>query len=256
VLSADSRISTMFSYYPRSVADPPSSLRQQAYSEGSPLPGPDIDPEGWKVLPSTIVQGKLFGTRHAELECTLALAAPCKYAIGTPLPLMLTLSSSDKEALDLLSTAASVRVFLVRSIVVGKHALDPEHVHRDHQSEEVFGRAYFWPLDKRAEGKKRLQGEIDIPSNLKPSFCVPRFNVEYTIKLLPLEAPGFVPSEHRNEPLLTEEITIVTSNAHGIVPRSYAPPNHETLEEDSYIHTEENSMGMPLKADTEGDVNW
>lgn len=33
--------------------------------------GPDIDPEGWKVLPFTI-KGKLFNARDIEVGCTVS----------------------------------------------------------------------------------------------------------------------------------------------------------------------------------------
>jgi len=55
----------------RTVADPPSPLRQLAYREGTPVLGPDIDPTGWKVHPPVSIEGTLFNTRPFRVQCTV-----------------------------------------------------------------------------------------------------------------------------------------------------------------------------------------
>jgi hypothetical protein len=65
------RVVTNFGYHPITLPDPPSSLRRLAYSEGSPLIGPEGDPEGWKVLPPVKIRGTLFGTKEVEVDCTV-----------------------------------------------------------------------------------------------------------------------------------------------------------------------------------------
>lgn len=60
-----------FAYLPKIVPDPPSTMRQQAYEESSSIPGPDADPEGWKVLPTIKVRGTLFEVQKFEVECTV-----------------------------------------------------------------------------------------------------------------------------------------------------------------------------------------
>ena len=61
-----------FVYIPRWVALPPSALRRLAYSEGSPLLGPDADPEGWKVLPAVTIAGTLFEAKSVEVTATVS----------------------------------------------------------------------------------------------------------------------------------------------------------------------------------------
>ena len=41
----------------------PSPLRLQAYKDGSPIPGPTTDPDGWKTFPPVDIKGELFKTR-------------------------------------------------------------------------------------------------------------------------------------------------------------------------------------------------
>ena len=68
------RLSTSFSYVPRWVAPPPSALRSLADSDGSPLIGPEGDPEGWKVLPPVKVSGTLFDAKTIEITATVSYA--------------------------------------------------------------------------------------------------------------------------------------------------------------------------------------
>lgn len=53
--------------------DPPSQLRQLAYTEGTTLIGPDGDPAGWKVLAPVKVKGTLFDVREGEVEATVSV---------------------------------------------------------------------------------------------------------------------------------------------------------------------------------------
>lgn len=63
----------MFTYTPRTIPGPPSSLRQQAYNEGSELLGPKVDPEGWEVLPDVVFQGTLFSILKVSFTCSVRL---------------------------------------------------------------------------------------------------------------------------------------------------------------------------------------
>lgn len=66
------RLTTNFAYVPLTRAQPPSVLRQLAYREGTPLVGPQGDPDGWKVLPPVKVAGTVFDAREVELECIVS----------------------------------------------------------------------------------------------------------------------------------------------------------------------------------------
>ena len=66
------RLSTSFVYFPRWVAPPLSPLRIAAYLEGSPLLGPEADPDGWKILSPMIVTGTLFDSKPVKVEMTVS----------------------------------------------------------------------------------------------------------------------------------------------------------------------------------------
>ncbi|KAI0367999.1 hypothetical protein BV20DRAFT_949122 [Pilatotrama ljubarskyi] len=230
-------LATSFVYMPIIRADPPSPLRQLAYREGTALIGPEGDPEGWKVLPSVSIAGTIFGARQVELQCTIAISTPLTYALGSPIPLIVTLSGSDGQALDLLSTPSAVRMHLVRMRLVGSLAIQDEPSGR---SNNVFrdsvGTAFFWPSDEGAprQGTRVLNGELEVKKALKLGFVFPRFSLRYMLVLLPFQAPGFATATPAGEPLLTERITITSANAPGVVPRSYAPPGYVNPEEGDY----------------------
>lgn len=102
------------------------------------------------------------------------------YALGSHIPLLVTLSGSDEQALDLLSTPSAVRMHLVRVRSVGSHATQEDAVGR---SNNVFrdsvGTAFFWPSDEGAPraGTRVLNGELEIKKALKLGFVFPRFSL-------------------------------------------------------------------------------
>lgn len=67
-------LSTFIAYTPCITPDPPSPLRQLAYMERSPIPGPEIDPEGWKVFPVVVMQGTVFNNREATVYCSVSVS--------------------------------------------------------------------------------------------------------------------------------------------------------------------------------------
>ncbi|TBU40330.1 hypothetical protein BD309DRAFT_967722 [Dichomitus squalens] len=231
-------LATTFVYMPLIRADPPSPLRELSYREGVPLIGPQGDPGGWKVFPSVKVAGTLFDTRTVELECTLAFATPLSYALGSPIPITLTLKGSDEQGLDLLSTPSAVRLRLIRVRLVGSHAiLDDDSTGRSNNMfRDSVGSAFFWLSDEGAPeaGVRVLQGELEVKNSLKLPFVFPRFSVRYALVLLQFQAPGFAPASSDVEPLISERVTITGLNAPGVVPRSYAPPGYVHAEEGDY----------------------
>ena len=62
---------------PSTRPDPPSLLRQIAYQQYLPLPGPVADPEGWKVLRPVTARGTFFQTKRAEVRCTVSPLCHC-----------------------------------------------------------------------------------------------------------------------------------------------------------------------------------
>lgn len=88
--SCSARIRTMVAHIPRIVAMPPLPLRQRAYLQNTVLFGPDDDAEGWLTLSPTMVYGKVFNNRPAEVKCVVS-HAPCYFF--SPTLILITLKS-------------------------------------------------------------------------------------------------------------------------------------------------------------------
>lgn len=135
------------------------------------------------------------------------------YAPGTPIPLLLTFTGQDAQVLDLLSVPSAIRLHLVRSIATGSDATYNDVMGRrsDNFSQATISQAYFWPgFQSVAQEKERvLQGELELPDPVTPSFRFPGFTLEvsvligclcdvlrvcgqYTLDLQLFEVPGFV----------------------------------------------------------------
>lgn len=74
--SADSiwnRIDTAFAYVPYTKPESPSLLRQLAYTERCPLPGPEADPGGWKTFVPVVARGTLLPDHPVNVECTVSI---------------------------------------------------------------------------------------------------------------------------------------------------------------------------------------
>ena len=67
------RLSTGFTFLPRTVAKPPSPLRALAYADCGIILGPDADPEGWKVYKPVKITGTLFNARDVSVQCTVSV---------------------------------------------------------------------------------------------------------------------------------------------------------------------------------------
>ena len=106
------------------------------------------------------------------------LLVQLSYAIGSLIPLHITLTSPDQQVLDLLSTPSAIKIQLFRERLVGSIALkDGPQGRSDNTFRESCGSAFFWPAEEGSpvDGKKVLQGELIVGRSLKPSFAFPRF---------------------------------------------------------------------------------
>jgi len=52
-------LTTRIGFVITTVAKPPSPMRQLAYEQDLPIPGPLQDPDGWRVLSPIIVKGRI-----------------------------------------------------------------------------------------------------------------------------------------------------------------------------------------------------
>ncbi|KAL0954347.1 hypothetical protein HGRIS_003341 [Hohenbuehelia grisea] len=218
-LRADNTITTAFGYVPSSRPQPPSMLRQLAYQEGCPLPGPEVDPEGWQILPPFVARGVVFSARMAEARCHLAIAKPLSYTRGTVIPCSLSMDSRDSQALDLLSQSRSIAVVLRRLVRYFSGSTNKDLI-------EDVGRAIWWPtLDGRGDEFIRyLEGEIPLAKDLKPSCNVAHFSISYFVTVCPFDSTGFASSD--SDSLLSEPVEIASMHAKGPKPRSCAPPSY------------------------------
>ncbi|KAF8802487.1 hypothetical protein BYT27DRAFT_7341372 [Phlegmacium glaucopus] len=231
-------------YLPKTFPDPPSELRRLAYTEDSQLIGPDGDPEGWKILAPVKVKGTLFRVKQVEVKCTCAIALPLSYAIGSAIPVIITLTGDDEQVLDVLGNPSAIRLRLVRSMATGS---------KGSHFQVLAGQAYFWDSKEGGKevNKRVLQGELELVKTLKPSFKFPNITIsvstivpigimviidevmlhqwKYTMELLPFEAAGFVEAanEGKDPVLLSEQVTLTTRQIPGLITRSYAPPGYE-----------------------------
>lgn len=268
-LRVNKTLVTSFAYVPMVRSQPPSPMLQKAIKENRPLPGPEDDPTGWHVLPAVNVRGTLFGSRQVEVTCTLALANPLTYARGISAPVWLTLTGTDIQALDLLSSPSAITLFLVRSLATGLDAtteLDDSERRTDNFFLETVSKGVFWPVadGSSREGRKEkraLQGEVEVKRSFKPSCLFPKFTTRYHMELRPFEAPGFVPAASgittmassrassksklpsnasSMTPLLKHPVTIVNFPAPGIILRSRMPPEYAQEKGADY----NNSVGL------------
>lgn len=47
-------------------------MRQKAYAAGTPIPGPEQDPDGWITLNPVGMSGEAFGAKNVEVECIVS----------------------------------------------------------------------------------------------------------------------------------------------------------------------------------------
>lgn len=100
------------------------------------------------------------------------------YGRGTVIPLWLTITGNDEQALDLLSNPKEIKLLLVRSLATGSDATDDTDHRTDNCFFENVARAVFWaPGDHGDLGQRVLQGEVDVKRSLKPSTLFPRFTI-------------------------------------------------------------------------------
>jgi len=209
-------LSIPFRYIYRPMAAAIPLTRVLSYEARSPIPGPDVDPESWNQQ-EVKLRGHLF-SKPVRVDCEFSLALPMEYPRGYPIPFAIRLRSSDLDALDLLSSYTGLSVCLMRQFAVINHASqDRDTKYFPHN---VVARGRYW-LSHQSNELRSLEGEIQVPGHLSPSFTYPRLVLSYFI-LLSSEAGGL---RLENEPpLVSIPVTVTYFPAPGLTPRSYAPP--------------------------------
>jgi hypothetical protein len=230
-LRSDSRINTPFAYIPHTKPEPLSLLRQAAYRENSLLPGPDADPEGWKTTQTVVTRGTLFTTRYLMVKCKLSLAKPLCYTRGTAIPCLLDIECDNRQGLNVLSSTTSAIVKLQRRVKFYLAATSASNI-RDVGWKEIIedvNSAVWWPTvhgGRMTDGNvRRLDGEIRLPKDMKPSSSISHFSVSYAVVVCPFEAEQFKSAD--TEPLLVVPVEIATKYARGPKPKPFSPPGYD-----------------------------
>ncbi|KAJ7814615.1 hypothetical protein B0H14DRAFT_2849950 [Mycena olivaceomarginata] len=199
----DNNLQTMFVYPTARV------------SANGPIPGPDLDPEGWHTLRTASVAGTVFNARRVKYSLS--------YTRGSVIPLSLTYLCNDSQALKTrLHTrhnqcAPTAAEYYARNWS-GDVPLDPVL--------EIY-RAVWWPVDDGlGSGSSRFDGEIHLPKSLKPSSNIPNFSIDYAVVMLPFHVTGF--AAQSPPPLILEQnVQIATMFPKGPKPRVYSPPSYQ-----------------------------
>ncbi|GLB40290.1 hypothetical protein LshimejAT787_0801610 [Lyophyllum shimeji] len=245
MLRADSQIKTAFGYVPSTRPEPPSMLRQLAYQQCTPLPGPHCDPDGWKTLRPVTARGLMYRSRPVEVQCHLSLAKPLCYTRGTVLPCFLSLQGADESTLDLFSAPSAVAVKLQRRV---RFFCKQSHSHSEsawQETVEEVGSASWWPSAgiRSHSGVRHLEGEIKLAKDLRPSTAIGHFSISYQVVLHPFDVTNCT-SESR--PLLSEPVEIATMHAKGPRPHAYSPPAYASTARpnDYYAHPTSSGPGF------------
>ncbi|KAF8645793.1 hypothetical protein AX16_007574, partial [Volvariella volvacea WC 439] len=186
---SDSRLGTSLIYIPQIIPKPLSPLMQLAYRQGSPLPSPKADQEGWHTPAPVTLHGCVSNWRSVHIQYTLSLAYPLCYARGSVIPLSLTIKSQDSEALRILSSPNVVDAVFKRRVRYYRDASFyfsplPQKVDYQVTTIEDVSRAVWWtPSQDDLQGttERRVEGEIHLEDILQPSSSFPLCIVENLI---------------------------------------------------------------------------
>jgi len=215
-LTGDQLLPIPFRYVPRKVAQAPSILRMISYADQTPIPGPDIDPDGW-ISKSAQIRGKLFANSDVQVTCQFSLACPLEYPRGFPIPFGILLESEDAQALDLLAGFKGMNVTLQRHVQRGAARGEEFEVNPD-----VVGRGRYWSGGAApAPGMRRLTGEIPVVRQLMQGFAYPKMELCYSVRVV-CSIPGL--AFGGDSAAIVFPVDIVYLPASGPTPVSHAPP--------------------------------
>lgn len=218
-LRSDRRIDTAFAYVPRIKPEPSSLPRQLAYTERSPLPGPESDREGWKTLMPVIVGGVLLPNHPVNIQCTVSLAKPLCYTRGTLIPCALKLECRDKNVLNMFAEPAAVALCLRRRIKF--HSVPSAFDGTEDEYVGEMGTAIWWPSPNFSHDSspRYLEGEIKLTEGLRPTCTICHFSISYFVVLCTFKVPYYLPD---TPDLLSEEVKVATTYADGPRPHAYS----------------------------------
>jgi hypothetical protein len=124
--------------------------------------------------------------KTCKLCCTVNQKYSCNsnklcYTRGTAIPCVMVVETPDKQALDLLSSPRAVVVRLQRRVTYNASTAT-NHTHAKgtgyQAAVEYLATAVFWPGPAcDGSASRRLDGEIQLSKNLKPSSALMHFSI-------------------------------------------------------------------------------
>ncbi|KAF8628024.1 hypothetical protein AX15_004141 [Amanita polypyramis BW_CC] len=225
-LRASSQVKTSFGFVPHTRPELPSLLRQLAYQESTPIPGPSSDPDGWKMLPAVVTRGTMSKSHQVEVRCTVNFRSQLSYTRGSVLPCYLTLEGCDRDALDAFSMPSSIVVVLRRRVRYYQANTSARQDVAWNESFEDMGSAIWWPShDGRNDHSRRhMEGEIRLARDLRPTSAMGHYSLSYSVILCPFDSARFSTD---SAPLLSEPVEITTLYSKGPRPLAYSPSAYE-----------------------------
>jgi len=153
------------------------------------------------------------------------------YTRGAAIPCILEIECDNRQGLNVLSSTTAAIVKLqrrVRYYLAATSASNKQDVGWKESIEDVNS-AVWWPSVEGGRAAdynwRRLDGEIRLPKDLKPSSAVAHFSISYAVVLCPFEAEQFKSADAR--PLQVEPVEIATKHARGPKPKPFSPPGYD-----------------------------
>ncbi|KAF9267937.1 hypothetical protein L218DRAFT_654086 [Marasmius fiardii PR-910] len=167
---------------------------------------------GWKSLRPVVIKGKLFHEREIEVQCTLSLATPICYNLGSSIHLFLVMRSLDAQGLDVLSKSDCIDVHLERRVRFRNLQMHAAKSIRWISVTDQLGLASWKPSRRSQEpGRRFMRGEIVLDESLSPSISIMNVAVEYEVKMYTFRGTGFQPQKGGSGALLSEYVEITTN---------------------------------------------
>lgn len=223
-LRTDNHIKTAFGYVPNSKPEQPPLLRQLAYQNGQPVPGPWTDTEGWHTLAPVNVRGVMHNASVVDVEFALSIAKPLSYTRGSVIPCCLVVRANTPETLERFSTPSALSFCLRRLVSFSGDLLQPpSSMSMQEYSSDIGSAVIWWPTagDFTNSDTRHLQGEIKLPKDLRPTTTISHFRVSYQVAFQSFNVEQFRPESRVS---LSKPVEITTMYANGQRSQALAPP--------------------------------
>ncbi|EJU01998.1 hypothetical protein DACRYDRAFT_22400 [Dacryopinax primogenitus] len=146
------------------------------------------------------ISGIIFGQRNVQVQCVLSLSRPLVYSRGESIKFILSLSSSDPQALDLLSSAEAISVWLQRNVrTVAPARYDVVSDLSNNCSRRVVDAVIERARETSCENMRVWKGFIPVDEGLAPHYFFPSLSVIYGISVM-IQTTGFMMTSSTEDP--------------------------------------------------------